>query len=90
VKESLSINTLSVRNRHSYYFADDEVRTDKISQTHSSFPHVLVDKVIGSTSGVCRDRGLVKQREICLVIAREFFINLILPAALRRRSRLIV
>jgi len=47
VKESLSINTLLVRNRPSYYFAGDEVRTDKITQAHSSFPHVLVDEVIG-------------------------------------------
>jgi len=58
VNESLSINTLLVRNRPSYYFAGDEVRTDEISQAHSSFPHVLVDEVNASTSGVCRDRGL--------------------------------
>jgi hypothetical protein len=75
----------------SYYFAGDEVRTDKITQAQSSFSHILVDEVIGSTSGICRDRRLaVKPREICLVIAREFFIDLILPASIRPWNRLIV
>jgi hypothetical protein len=91
LKESISINTLSARNIPSYYFAGAEVRTDKITQAHSSFSHVHVDEVIGNKSGVCRDRGLaVKPREICLVTALEFLIDLILPAAPRPWIRLIV
>jgi len=91
VEESGRINTLLVRNRPSYYFAGEEVRTDKITQAHSSFPHVLVDEVIGSTSEVYRGRRLaVKPREICLVTAGEIFIDLILSAALRTWSRLFV